>query len=208
MIKTSHFPVKSGFLSPFVPFFAPAEVTAIEISQDSASSPRAEGVGRGLRRGEISSERASSPRPSPPSDGGEGEDTLLGFVNSTAVPAEVGRGVLTAPRAGGQLNRNDSVDPGSAGVPPAVLCVPLKTSRRCVGTLSDACVCAAHPSAGRRRVRPGRSRSPISTVWFRLGCLRGGAEDSRPYLHSTSVRSALNSQLINPYAQSLLRPAR
>src|SRR5437867_1935705 len=38
----------------------------------SASSPREERVGRGPRRGAIQNKRASSPRPSPPSDGGEG----------------------------------------------------------------------------------------------------------------------------------------
>ena len=40
-----------------------------------ASSPRDEGVGRGLRRGVaslIEARVSSSPRPSPPSDGGEG----------------------------------------------------------------------------------------------------------------------------------------
>ena len=45
---------------------------------DSSSSPRDAGVGRGSRRGVLhpqAMEVASSPRPSPPSDGGEGEES-------------------------------------------------------------------------------------------------------------------------------------
>src|SRR6266508_3623786 len=41
-----------------------------------SSSPHDEGVGRGPKRGAIQTKRASSPRPSPPSDGGEGVDLV------------------------------------------------------------------------------------------------------------------------------------
>ena len=66
------------------------------------------------------------------------------------------------------INRNDSVAFGSAGVSPAVFGVPPKTltrrTRAQFGEVSD----ASNPPAGRRRERPGRSRSSFSTESFRI----------------------------------------
>ncbi len=49
------------------------------VARISSSSPHDEGVGRGPRRG-ANRKRASSPRPSPPSDGGEGVDSCIAFT--------------------------------------------------------------------------------------------------------------------------------
>jgi hypothetical protein len=43
-----------------------------------------------LRRGELLEKRASSPCPSPPSDGREGIESEIPFLNSTAVDQEDG----------------------------------------------------------------------------------------------------------------------
>jgi len=50
----------------------------------------------------------------------------------------------------------------SAGVSPAVFGVPPKTLRRTTDALVSEVCGVSNPSAGRRRERPGRSRSPNS----------------------------------------------
>ena len=66
------------------------------------------------------------------------------------------------------LSRNNSVGLGSAGVSPASFGVSPKASGMRDDALNSCWFLHVVQSAGRRLVRPGRSRSPFAIAWFRL----------------------------------------
>ncbi|HEY2951585.1 MAG TPA: ABC transporter permease subunit [Verrucomicrobiae bacterium] len=81
-----------------------------------------------------------------------------------------GRGLArqAAPERTSRQSRNEAVDVGNAGVPPAIFGVSPKTFPRPIPALTAAVSDAANQSAGRRLERPGRSRSPFLSALLRL----------------------------------------